>query len=235
MLGVSQAYFEDTFPHEMGAKIADIPDENLITPPASIAVPALQGLSYSFEEPDLKELYLNLLTTASDNRQARRVHPAFADIIRQLSPAEAEVLPILFASPVPVVCVMLELEPSGISTAIIQHLFGRYDLIVKGELEEDRQVPMWVDNWLRLGLVSVHWEELPKNDHTYNYDWVEKHPHYVRETRSCKGRVYFNKGQMQSTEFGYEFSRAVLPERGDDLIAAGLAVMMNREFRLYES
>src|SRR5580658_8746383 len=45
MLGVSKAYFEDTFPQEMGAKIAQIPDENLITPPANVAVPALQGLS----------------------------------------------------------------------------------------------------------------------------------------------------------------------------------------------
>jgi hypothetical protein len=56
MVGVSQAYFEDTFPEEMAAKIADIPEENLVTPPASLAVPALLGLSYTFEEPDLKEL-----------------------------------------------------------------------------------------------------------------------------------------------------------------------------------
>jgi Abortive infection alpha len=76
----------------MGAKVADIPDENLITPPASIAVPALQGLSYTFEEPNLKEMYLNLLATASDDRQADQAHPAFAEIIKQLTPNETLVL-----------------------------------------------------------------------------------------------------------------------------------------------
>src|SRR6185437_11257996 len=55
MLGVSKVYFEDTFPQEMGVKIADIPEENLITPSASIAVPALLGLSYTFEDPTLKD------------------------------------------------------------------------------------------------------------------------------------------------------------------------------------
>jgi hypothetical protein len=33
MLGASKVYFEDIFPQEMTVKIADIPDENLITPP----------------------------------------------------------------------------------------------------------------------------------------------------------------------------------------------------------
>lgn len=92
MLGVSKTYFEDKFPQEMGAKIADIPDENLVTPPANVAVPALQGLSYSFEEPNLKELYLNLLATASDDRKAIEAHPAFAEVIKQLTPSETKLL-----------------------------------------------------------------------------------------------------------------------------------------------
>jgi hypothetical protein len=43
MLGVSQEYFEDTFPVEMSAKVADIPDENLITPPTNRVTTALGG------------------------------------------------------------------------------------------------------------------------------------------------------------------------------------------------
>jgi len=92
MIGVSQAYFRDVYPEEMAARIENIPDENLITPAASVAVPAMQGLSYSFGEPDLKELYLNLLTTASDNRRSEDAHPAFADVIKQLSVKEVKLL-----------------------------------------------------------------------------------------------------------------------------------------------
>jgi hypothetical protein len=54
MVGVSEEYFEDTFPEEIAAKVADIPDENLITPA------------------------VNLLATACDDRRADRAHPGFA-------------------------------------------------------------------------------------------------------------------------------------------------------------
>jgi len=89
MVGVSKEYFEDVFPQELAEKTAHIPDEHFITPTVSVAVPALQGLSYTYDEPALKNLYLNLLTTASDNRRADQAHPAFAEIIKQLAPTEA--------------------------------------------------------------------------------------------------------------------------------------------------
>jgi hypothetical protein len=50
------------------------------------------GLSYTFEEPSLKDLYLNLLATASDDRRADQAHPAFAEIIKQLTPDETKLL-----------------------------------------------------------------------------------------------------------------------------------------------
>ena len=129
MLGVSMAYFEDTFPQEMGAKIADIPDENLVTPPASIAVPALQGLSYTFEEGSLKELYLNLLATASDNRRANQAHPAFAEIIKQLAPDEAKLLrEVLPRRHLPIARIMDEIgRPKGAFDLLMSYLLPIVD------------------------------------------------------------------------------------------------------------
>lgn len=156
MLGVSKAYFEDTFPREMGAKIADIPAENLITPPASVAVPALQGLSYTFEESSLKELYLNLLATASDDRRSYQAHPAFAEIIKQLSPNETKLLNSLLSvgSSVAVRVKYYPAEPPGSFVVLISHLLPIADETTDGPKEEP-QAPTWVDNWQRLGLVSV--------------------------------------------------------------------------------
>ncbi|HEV8398139.1 MAG TPA: DUF4393 domain-containing protein [Vicinamibacterales bacterium] len=85
-------YFSERFEKELTTKVAEIPADDLIEPKASVAGPALQGLAFSHEEPDLKNLYLNLLATAMDARVAAGVHPTFVEIIRQLTAEEASLL-----------------------------------------------------------------------------------------------------------------------------------------------
>jgi demethoxyubiquinone hydroxylase (CLK1/Coq7/Cat5 family) len=92
MLGVSKAYFDDQFAVDMAAKVDDVPEEHLTQPKASIAAPVMQGLTWSLDEPDLKEMYLNLLATATDDRRTATAHPSFAEIIKQLTAEEAKTL-----------------------------------------------------------------------------------------------------------------------------------------------
>jgi hypothetical protein len=167
MLGVSKTYFEETFPIEMAAKISGIPEENLVTPSAIVAVPALQGLSYTFEEASLKDLYLNLLATASDSRRANRAHPAFAEIIKQLAPDEAEVLQDVLAM------------TNTLSARIIgeidkeQRIVRLHLLDLKnsdGSPRVESQISAWVGNWARLGLVEPEYSLFPSLDESY--DWV---------------------------------------------------------------
>jgi hypothetical protein len=212
-IGVSKEYFEDTFPLEMAVKTANIPDENFITPPPSIVVPALQGLSYSFEEPSLKELYLNLLTTASDDRRTDQAHPAFAEIIRQLTSGEAKLLNDLLRADETAI-VRIKISPLGIREQPLQltHLLPIIDYAT-GQPREEPQAPMWVDNWQRLGLVSVsYYEGLLSAD---AYSWVEKRPEYLRLKRDLASRkiqAYSNgtqHGMMRVTDFGRHFLNAV--------------------------
>jgi Abortive infection alpha len=207
MIGVSQEYFEDTFPEEMGARVANIPDENLITPPASVAVPALQGLSYTFEEPSLKELYLNLLATASDDRRADQAHPAFAEIIKQLTANETTVLnTILKTEATPVARIKHQFSnPPGSYRLMKSHLLPLVDATT-GEPKEEPQAPMWVDNWQRLGLTNVSYTEFQMD--TGAYDWVQKRPEYI-ELAELIAQLNFDKGLIRTTDFGRQFFRAV--------------------------
>ena len=208
MLGVSKAYFEDTFTQEMSAKIADIPDENLITPAVSVAVPALQGLSYTFEEPNLKELYLNLLATASDNRQASQAHPAFAEIIKQLTPTEAKLLhAMLEKGSSPVVRIRNQVKRfQAIYTTEISYLLPLADS--KGEPMVEWQVPTWVDNWLRLGLVKVDFDVSTTGKNPYS--WVRTRPEYISLRKSLNiVNLKIDEGVMDATDFGQQFYRAV--------------------------
>jgi Abortive infection alpha len=211
LLGVSQAYFEDTFPEEMAAKITDIPDENLITPPASVAVPALQGLSYTFEEPNLKELYLNLLATASDDRRTDQAHPAFAEIIKQLAPKETQLLNSILSMD-GIVAALLKDERdnppgSGSFIVLMSHLLPLVDETT-GAMIEEPQAPTWVDNWRRLGLVTVDYDAYRTAEGAY--DWIVARPEYLRLAESPEiTQLGFKRGLIEPTDFGRQFFRVV--------------------------
>jgi hypothetical protein len=211
MLGVSKAYFEDTFPLEMGAKIAGIPDENLITPPASIAVPALQGLSYSFNEGNLKDLYLNLLATASDDRLIGQAHPAFAEIIKQLVADEAQLLnEILKTDGINAV----RLTDIFTATTPVPHLLPTVDDVTH-EPKEYPQLPTWIDNWERLRLVRVTYMQpssiaMRESHLAHGYNWVQERPEYVRLAgRTKDNALTIYPGAIKVTNFGRQFFRAV--------------------------
>lgn len=208
MFGIGMEYFVDTFPQEMAAKIANIPDEYLVTPPASIAVPTLQGLSYTFEEPDLKELYLNLLATASDDRRADQAHPAFADIIKQLTANEAKLLSETLRTNAAVIARLKDerSDPPGSVVLLMSHLLPLLD--ATGKPREEPQAPVWVDNWQRLGLVNVSYDQYLPGDG--RYDWVQERPEYAQVAdRPDVTSLTFDKGTIIATYFGRQFFQAV--------------------------
>ena len=69
VLGMGTDYFDGVFEKELAAKTAHIPDDRLQQPAPSVAFPAMQGLGYSLTEAELKEMYLNLLATATDGSE----------------------------------------------------------------------------------------------------------------------------------------------------------------------
>src|SRR5207249_1506293 len=77
---------------ELPKKLKHVPDERIVSPPPMITGPTLDALKFAATEPSLRELYLNLLATATDSKTAQEAHPAFVEIIQQLNPDEARIL-----------------------------------------------------------------------------------------------------------------------------------------------
>lgn len=213
--GVSEKYFTEEFPADMAAKLEAVPEEERVTPKASIAAPALEGLGFSLDELQLKELYLNLLRTASDSKIQDDAHPAFAQLLRQLSAPEAPLLAQLLGKGASWATVQLRLtavddESQGYSLA--QNHFLNYERIRGLESPLNlAKIAMYVDNWTRLGLVEVDYERfLTAAD---AYDWVESSRFYrlhVEAFASLQPRkVIWQKGVIASTDLGKRFARAV--------------------------
>ena len=72
-------------------RIESIPDEELREPPKNIVVPAILSNSYNDSE-ELRLMYANLIANSMNKQQKHPAHPAFVEIIKQLTPSEALLL-----------------------------------------------------------------------------------------------------------------------------------------------
>jgi hypothetical protein len=71
---------------------AQVPPERQIPPAPSVAGPILENVKYLEEGNPLLRMYERLLARAMDRDRVNEAHPAFSDLIKQLSPDEALVL-----------------------------------------------------------------------------------------------------------------------------------------------
>jgi len=207
----ARIYFSGKFQQEIAEKAEAIPAEHIVEPKASIAGPTLQGLAFTHEEPNLKEMYLNLLATAMDGRAANLAHPAFVEIIKQLDSEDARLIREALQSPIalPIVQIHRKLKGGTVYNLLVQHLLDLTDSTT-GEPVEDPQLPAMVDNWIRLGLIEVtydkHLADLTK------YLWVDLRPEYLRLSQNPQpdeATVEYVKGILRRTELGKRFAKAI--------------------------
>lgn len=80
------------YSQELSQAIADIPDENLIEPSIQTTAQALENSKYCIESTELRKLFVNLISNSLNCNYAKSIHPAFAEIIKQMSPLDARIL-----------------------------------------------------------------------------------------------------------------------------------------------
>ncbi|WP_421286200.1 DUF4393 domain-containing protein [Aeromonas veronii] len=207
----ARSYFSRKFQQDLAEKTQDIPPEHIVEPKASIAGPTLQGLAFTHEEPNLKEMFLNLLATSMDGRVASFAHPAFVEIIKQLDSEDAKLVRDVLSSPIPIAIVQIhrKLKDNTGYNLLAQHVLNLTNPATKTPVENQR-LPAIVDNWIRLGLVEVTYETYLA-DHS-RYSWIEQRPEYIRliqEPQPDGARIEYKKGFMERTELGKRFARAI--------------------------
>lgn len=206
----ARAYFSGKFQQEIAEKAQEIPQEYVVEPKASIAGPTLQSLAFAHEEPNLKEMYLNLLATAMDSRSASDAHPAFVEIIKQLDSEDARLIRQALQSPsaIPIVQIHRK-QKGGEYIVLIQHLLNFNDTKT-GKPIEDQRLAAMVDNWVRLGLVEVYYDKYLHDP--ANYAWVEQRPEFEKlkqEPQSDGAIIAYQRGLLNRTELGKRFAKAI--------------------------
>lgn len=145
----------------VSTKVADrlknVKAEDIVTPKPNVAGPVLEALRYTGHEESLSDLYANLLAASMDKNTAKSAHPAFAEIIKQLTPDEAKLVGLfVHDGALPLITVRNEYRGSDPLRA------GGFDLLVNVSTlgqqtgcEHLELMPTYIDNLCRLGLAKV--------------------------------------------------------------------------------
>ena len=202
------------FVHDrVATKLENVPPEDVQRPKAHIAVPALEALRYLGEDPDLSELYANLLATSMDAATTYRAHPAFVEIIKNMSPDEARMMRFVAdGNPQALINIKVTLK-GGIAFSIAcRHvsLIG-----VKAGCQHVGLAANYVDNLVRLGLVEIPEGRRLSSDDAYQE--IEEHTTLkeildelnVGETHS----VELLREKMNLTDFGQQFVQSCVIDK----------------------
>ena len=75
----------------LAEKLKNVDPNKIVSPEPYVAVPALQAISYSMDNYQLRNLYANLLANSMNSDTKSNVHPCFVELIKQLSPLDAQI------------------------------------------------------------------------------------------------------------------------------------------------
>ncbi len=82
-------YYKAKYEYELQKRIEAIPTENITNPRLSVVGPTLDNLKYNLDEEQIREMYINILTSEIDVTKHTKVHPAFLEVIKQISKEDA--------------------------------------------------------------------------------------------------------------------------------------------------
>lgn len=169
-------------------KLSSVSPEKIVSPEPYIAIPSLQALSYSIDNSDLRELFANLIASAMNKDTKDQAHPAFIEIIKQLSPLEAKILKKtdILSDLTPLCIISLKdnsecpekkddiFQEIPIGIVVVNHfvLFEEFEY----ENSEINIFSAAIDNFIRLGLSHIPYDSTIIDASLYN-----KFPQYVQK------------------------------------------------------
>lgn len=143
-------------------KIENIPPEKLALPDTQVVAGALEDSRFCVEKKELREMFENLIAASVNSDTADFVHPSFSNIIRRMSPHDAEILSLLKVQDRrPIVHYIAYLQSGG-SVPYFQNVIR-----VDDHLKSWGQDSLSLECLRSLGLISIDFNTHLVNDEYY--------------------------------------------------------------------
>lgn len=96
-LGLTAEQLENKYIEFLQHTFNKIAPEERVMPKSVVAAPLLDHVKFVFEEEGLAEMFSNLLANAMSNNIEKMVHPAFVEMLKQMSPLDVEFMDLYFS------------------------------------------------------------------------------------------------------------------------------------------
>lgn len=140
----------------------NIPEENKTEPRDSIICQALDASKYFMNEDDIREMFENLIIKSMDNRMASNIHPSYTEIIKQMSPLDAQNLKLFFTQNQFPVCQLRKTSSDGTFGIIATNYFYS-----NPECDDMVQQSISISSLERIGLISISYDSHISDDSVY--------------------------------------------------------------------
>jgi len=194
-------------------RLHKLPSEQIVTPNPTIAGPALEALRFAGHDSTLREMYANLLATAMDAKTAQQAHPAFVEILKQMTSDEAKIVQLFVSNDSsPLVSIHSVEIPDGNFRIRIKNfsLVGNEAKCVAPE-----RTPEYLDNLHRLRIIAIYEDDRALADNQL-YQPLLDHQEVkdvLSQIASEQGkRSEIHKNLFEVTQLGREFIEACVME-----------------------
>lgn len=203
---------EKAIKEDLEKKLINTSEENIQTPDPRIAGPVFEGLRYTIQEKELREMYTSLLANTMKKDMIKYVHPSFAEIIKQLEPDEARILEYLkFAKKIAKIDIQSIFETGGYVEIIKNYskLSSYVDVINKEKIE------VYLNNLQRLSLISIPYGIVIANKEVYKELTQRKYILNLKENYEKRGKkIKYIDGIIELTPYGREFCKCCIDTLG---------------------
>ena len=182
----------------------------MIEPPLTISGPTLEALKYTFDTKELREMYIELLSSSMNIDTVNKAHSSYVEIIKNMTPLDAIILKVFSeVDAVPSAIITFDIENNGhflegMPRIFAPHLLKNKDIFL---------IAASITNLCRLGLLS-YTQELWLRD--YNYEALKRHPLVLERYNRYKTHkgvtIELRKALIERTDFGYNFIKTCIPK-----------------------
>lgn len=198
---------EDYLTRRVTEKLSSIPQENIVTPDPKIVGPAIEALRYigAEEDIDIREMYASLIANAMNVDKKDFVHPAYVDILKNISSDEALILRCFIDDDIfPMIDIKRKHENGGTTT--IMHMFSNIGKMAGIPELRLGATPKYLTNLIRLGLFDSPNGVFLVNDDLHYKPLIA----LLNLSPDKEKEIEFDKRIVQLTPFGRDFIKTVI-------------------------
>ncbi|MGN0967224.1 MAG: DUF4393 domain-containing protein [Candidatus Coprovivens sp.] len=197
----------DRFKKELEEKIEQIPQEKRVEANIQTIGPALENSKYCMEAEEIRQAFANLISRSLHQDYSKCVHPSFADMLKQMSPIDAQNLTLFKGQKSYPICDIHYTKKGSQGYNVI---FNNLFLGNKEQSNYDLQTQS-ISSLVRFGLVDI--PEFVSLANQELYDEFETNSIYLSMKMGIPeemGTVSLKKKKIEITPLGEMFIKACL-------------------------